>query len=384
MEILQLLGVALGLGALAGLNLYLTVFVTGLAINQHWIVLAERYESLAVLGHPAIIATAGALYVLEFFADKIPWVDSLWDSLHTVIRPIGAAFLAIQVLGETNEVFDVVVALLAGSTALLTHSVKASTRLVVNASPEPFSNIALSVTEDATVLGGLALIYFNPVIALLVLLSSLGTILYFLPKMWSSIRTRLWLIWRKLSAPADLGKAAKLSAKLPSDVDMGFSQLTVLQEKVAWGVPCLTGPGRNELVPNRFGYLVASEEEPRKLYFIAQRRMMKNSRTLELDGFKVAHEPKLLSENVVLYKPESKEKHVFLFDRSKAHLVTSIVESLEKRLASDTPSHAGKETPVPGGESPSGGAAFPNPENGMEDSENAEEQSLTKLQHAND
>jgi len=90
----NLLSVALGLACLAGINLYLTVFVTGLAIHFHWITLAPSYQSLEVLSNPVIITVAGVLYFLEFFADKIPWVDSAWDTVHTIIRPIGGAFLA--------------------------------------------------------------------------------------------------------------------------------------------------------------------------------------------------------------------------------------------------------------------------------------------------
>src|ERR1700719_4812436 len=113
MNRLDLLAAALGLAALAGINLYLTVFATGLAIHFHWIVLAPAYQSLDVLGHPAIIIVSGVLYFLEFFADKIPWVDSIWDAVHTVIRPIGGAVLAIQVLGPPSPAFTVIVALLA-------------------------------------------------------------------------------------------------------------------------------------------------------------------------------------------------------------------------------------------------------------------------------
>src|SRR5436309_16136999 len=84
METLQTLGIALGLASLAGLNLYLTVFVTGLAIQQHWIDISQTHPDLAILGHPAIVAVAGALYFIQFFADKVPWVDSLWDTVHTL------------------------------------------------------------------------------------------------------------------------------------------------------------------------------------------------------------------------------------------------------------------------------------------------------------
>src|SRR5882724_3610814 len=106
METLESLAIALGLASLAGLNLYLTVFVTGLAIQQQWIDVAQTHPDLAVLGHPAIIAVAGVLYFLQFFADKVPWVDSLWDSVHTIIRPVGGAFLAIRVLGKPDPIFD--------------------------------------------------------------------------------------------------------------------------------------------------------------------------------------------------------------------------------------------------------------------------------------
>jgi len=173
-EKLDLLAVALGLATLAGVNLYLTVFATGLAIHFHWITLAPQYQSLEVLGNPWIISIAGVLYLLEFFADKIPWVDSIWDAVHTVIRPIGGALLAIQVLGHPSPAFTVIVALLAGGTSLLTHTAKAATRLASNTSPEPISNIGLSLGEDAAVLGGLTLIHFAPLLALIVFLIAIG------------------------------------------------------------------------------------------------------------------------------------------------------------------------------------------------------------------
>src|SRR5256886_3997301 len=119
MDRLNLLSVALGLACLAGLNLYLTVFATGLAIHFHWIVLAPQYQSLAILGQPIVVIISGILFLLEFFADKIPWIDSAWDAVHTVIRPIGGALLAIQVLGHSSPTLDVLIVLLAGTTSLL-------------------------------------------------------------------------------------------------------------------------------------------------------------------------------------------------------------------------------------------------------------------------
>lgn len=332
METLQILAVALGLAGLAGVNLYLTVFVTGLAIQQHWIVLAPQYEQLSILAHPAIIVISGFLYFIEFFADKVPWVDSLWDSIHTVIRPIGGTLLAIRVLGPTHPAFDVVVALLAGSVALMTHSVKAGTRLVANGSPEPFSNIALSLAEDATVLGGLALLHFNPILALLALVLFLSAIVYFAPKLFRGIKVILWLIWKKLNAPAlaDDGSEA-LPTKLPSDFDILFTRLNLLGEKIVWAVPCISGASM-QFAPNLFGYLIATAEEPTKLYFVAKRGWSKVTETLELSGFKASHEPRFLSENLVLYSVEKKPRFVFLFDRARREKVEALAASIQERV----------------------------------------------------
>ena len=203
MERLDLLSVALGFAALAGVNLYLTVFATGLAIHFHWITLAPRYQSLEILGNPWIIGIAGVLYLLEFFADKIPWVDSIWDAVHTVIRPIGGALLAIQVLGHPSPAFTIVVALLAGGTSLITHTAKAATRLATNTSPEPVTNIGLSLGEDAAVLGGLTLMQFNPLLALIVFLVAMGVFWYFARKILRSIKRKLGLSSQKSDTPAD-------------------------------------------------------------------------------------------------------------------------------------------------------------------------------------
>jgi hypothetical protein len=202
-ERLDLLSVALGLAALAGINLYLTVFATGLAIHFHWITLGSQYQPLEVLGNPWIISIAGVLYLLEFFADKVPWVDSIWDAVHTVIRPIGGALLAIQVLGHPNPAFTVIVALLAGGTSLLAHTAKAATRLASNTSPEPLTNIALSLGEDAAVLGGLTLVHFSPVLALIIFLVCIGAFWYFARKILRSIKGKFGSTRKKLDEPAD-------------------------------------------------------------------------------------------------------------------------------------------------------------------------------------
>jgi hypothetical protein len=166
METLALLGTALGLGLASGLSLYGTVFVTGLAVHLGWIRLAPDWHGLAVLADPVVLAPAGVLFAVELLADKIPWLDSLWDGVHTVIRPIGGALLATRVLGELSPAAEVVAFLLLGGVTLTAHGAKASLRLLVNTSPEPLSNGVVSLSENLLVGAGVWLALAHPLVAL--------------------------------------------------------------------------------------------------------------------------------------------------------------------------------------------------------------------------
>jgi Domain of unknown function (DUF4126) len=343
MDRLNLLSVALGLACLAGLNLYLTVFATGLAIHFHWIALAPQYQSLSVLGQPIVITISGVLFLLEFFADKIPWIDSIWDAVHTIIRPIGGALLAIQVLGHSTPTLDVVIVLLAGTTALATHTAKATTRLLSNTSPEPFSNIALSVGEDAAVIGGLALLHYHPIIALSIFLAGLGAFFYFAPRILRAARVKLWLVWRKLNEPASFHRETSLPLNLPAKLAPIFSKHNLLGETIAWAVPCASGRGRR-LSPNIFGALVATNEEPRKLTFVGRKGSKPIAQTIELDGMTIAREPKFLSENLVIFPGAGRGlKYCFVFPRSRSVEVERIGEYLRQNLVRSSPSPAETE-----------------------------------------
>jgi nicotinamide riboside transporter PnuC len=165
MDALIFLGRTLGFSFAAGINLYATIALLGLASRYGWVALPPEYQ---VFDNSWIIGTALFLYAIEFFADKIPWVDSAWDTLHTFIRPLGGALIALTSLGEASPAMETMVALLGGTVAASTHFTKAGTRVVANASPEPVSNWLLSVGEDVFVvgLGFLALKY--PIAALTV------------------------------------------------------------------------------------------------------------------------------------------------------------------------------------------------------------------------
>lgn len=198
MHILEQLGLALGLASLAGLNLYLTVFLTGMLVRFDMLHLATKYQAIEVLGHDWVLATAGILYVVEFVADKVPWLDSLWDSIHTLIRPVGGTILAMQALGEMPAHIEVVAALLAGGAALTTHSAKAGTRLLVNHSPEPASNITLSLAEDIAVAAGTLIMVMKPILALCLFTIVLIVLWLVLPRIWRVVSRSFHVIASKL------------------------------------------------------------------------------------------------------------------------------------------------------------------------------------------
>lgn len=330
---IKLLGVALGLASLAGINLYLTVFATGLAIHYHWIALDPAYQSLAVLGHPAVIIVSGILYLLEFFADKIPWVDTAWDAVHTIIRPVGGAFLAVQVLGHPSPLFSIVVALLAGGASLITHSAKASTRLVSNASPEPVSNIALSLGEDVAVIGGLALIHHNPLIALAIILAGALAFLYFAASILRAMKARIWLTFAKLNGPAETGKTPEFPTRIPAPYASAFERHNVLKETVAWAVPCLSGPGKG-IPKNLFGVLVATKEQPRGLVFLSRKNGRAFAESLEIDRCVIERDPRFLADNILISTEAGKRpRYTFIFSRPEKLLVDRVVQDLRIRIS---------------------------------------------------
>ena len=156
----HLIALAAALGWASGLRLYAVVFLTGLAGALGWVSLPE---GLTLLQQPPMLYASGALLAVEFFADKVPWVDSLWDTVHTVIRiPAGAA-LAYAVFGGDQATWAAAAALLGGTLAATSHAAKTTTRAAANTSPEPFSNIALSLAGDALVPAMLWLAWAHPV-----------------------------------------------------------------------------------------------------------------------------------------------------------------------------------------------------------------------------
>lgn len=170
------LGRTLGFSFAAGVNLYATVAILGLAARYGWVKLPPQF---GVFNNGIVIGVAIAMYVVEFFADKIPYFDSLWDLIHTAIRPVGGALIAVATLGDASPTVEGLVALLGGTVAAGSHLTKTSTRAVVNTSPEPFSNWFLSLGEDFFVVGLGYLALQHPIAALVLATTLIGLIVVF-------------------------------------------------------------------------------------------------------------------------------------------------------------------------------------------------------------
>ena len=166
----EIVALAASVSLLAGWRLYLVVFVTGLGMKYGWVALPDQLRALDVLANNWIIGIAGIGAIAEFFADKIAWVDSAWDAIHSVIRPLGGAMLSLAIVDSANPTWQVASFLLGGGAAFFAHAGKAGARTLVNASPEPFSNVVVSTGEDVATAGLLAPAIANPIAAALIAL----------------------------------------------------------------------------------------------------------------------------------------------------------------------------------------------------------------------
>ena len=191
MHVLELLGSTLGLAFVAGIRLYATVLAVGLALHFRLLHLPPNLEALSILGHPAVLGAAMLAYTAEFLADKIPWIDTLWDAFHLLIRPMGAALLSLAAVATLDPVAQIVIILLCGGLALSAHSLKAAIRLIVNHSPEPFSNIAVSLAEDVFAIGMIWLALVHPVVTLGMLSFAVAGVLLVAPRLWRLCRVEI-------------------------------------------------------------------------------------------------------------------------------------------------------------------------------------------------
>lgn len=184
-DLTQTLALSLGAGWASGINLYATILVLGFlgATGR-----MELPEGMEVLTDPLVMFAAGFMYLVEFFTDKVPGVDTAWDTLHTFIRIPAGAILAASAVADVGAGAELAAAILGGGMAAASHATKAGTRVLINSSPEPFTNWTASVVEDFSVVAGLLLALNHPVLFLVLLASFLVLLVWLLPKLWRGIK----------------------------------------------------------------------------------------------------------------------------------------------------------------------------------------------------
>ena len=208
-QLSQTLALSMGAAWASGINLYATILMIGLMGMTGNIQLPPGLE---ILTNPMVLFAAGVMYITEFVADKVPGVDTGWDALHTFIRIPAGAMLAAGAIGDVTPALSLAAAIMGGGLAAGTHATKAGSRVLINTSPEPFTNWTASVTEDVAVIAGLWTALHHPTLFLLLLFVFILLMIWLLPKMWRGVKT----IFRKLGEWFG-GKKAASAATLPTD-----------------------------------------------------------------------------------------------------------------------------------------------------------------------
>ncbi len=191
--LIQTISLTMGVAWASGINLYAALAMLGIAGAGGYV---ELPESLAIVEDPLVIIAAGFMYCVEFFADKTPGVDTAWDGLHTFIRIPAGALLAAGAVGDVSPALAVVAGILGGGVSAATHATKAGTRVLINTSPEPFTNWFASIAEDIAVFAGLWAALSHPVIFLVLLVAFLLFLCWFLPKIWRGVAA----VFRRIAA----------------------------------------------------------------------------------------------------------------------------------------------------------------------------------------
>jgi hypothetical protein len=186
MEMIQNLALAGGLSWASGLRLYLTIFIVGMLAKFGYIPLPD---SLSILTNTIVLSVAGVLALIEFLADKIPYVDSAWDSIQTFIRIPAGALLAMGAISSADPMIATITALLGGTLAGATHATKAGSRALINTSPEPVSNIAASLGEESMLLTGGWLVFAHPAVFIGLLFGFVLLLFWLLPKLWRGVKS---------------------------------------------------------------------------------------------------------------------------------------------------------------------------------------------------
>jgi hypothetical protein len=309
-----------------------------------------------------VLIIAGAIYIAEFIADKVPWFDSLWDAVHTLVRPLGAAVLGATAIGSFDPQMVIIASLCAG-TALSSHSTKAGARLVANHSPEPFSNIALSLVEDVFVVIGVWLALAHPLVMLILVVTFLALFCWFAPKAFRLIRVELiaafsvlkmfyvfvkqyfsgWFGQPQMAGAGSTGNIAfntnesnfygdgsesELVEKLPEKYLFHLDNHNPLLDTVGC-IRCVAGKGVKGL-RNSVGYLHLSDD---KILFVTRKWFRFRSYEIERRHIEDIHFKKKLLLNRIIVKTVGKQTQFFFFkDISKrSEKVFGILQPHQKK-----------------------------------------------------
>ena len=205
------LALTMGTAWAAGINLYATIAVLGILGTTGNVVLPEQ---LTILQDPMVIGAAALMYLVEFFADKTPGMDTAWDAIHSFIRIPAGVMLAAGAVGEVNPSVVIAAGILGGGIAATTHTIKAGSRVLINTSPEPFSNWTASVLEDVAVIGGIWTMLHYPLAFLLFFVAFLLLAIWFLPKIWTGVKTVFQTLTRFFSGKKN-GEHIKETDNIP-------------------------------------------------------------------------------------------------------------------------------------------------------------------------
>ena len=313
MDALAKLSSLMGLSLTSGINLYATVAVVGIVTKFDMIQgLPPEFDAF---NNGLVIFVALILYFCEFAADKVPGFDSLWDSVHTIIRPFGAALISLTVVGDAAPPIEVVAALLGASLAMGTHAAKTGTRLVINTSPEPFSNIGMSVLEDAGVVGMSLLVMSHPYIALAVSLIFLILLVTYGPGLFRGTLFVIKAIPIKVMSAFGGEKDAVLKEDLPDSLEEAVDAELSKGEEAKVSLAChaqkIKKCGRN-----RKGYFILTDK---RLLFAFRRLFRSNIRQWNLaDLDKPGLQERFLMDTLRLKGDGKFLRFIFLKNRASA------------------------------------------------------------------
>jgi len=334
MHVIQLLGTVMGLAFVAGINLYATILSVGLGLRYGFIDLPPDLAALSILSHPYVLWAAGIMYAVEFFADKVPWVDTLWDSIHTFIRPFGAAILGVTAIGEVDPAVEIAVFLLCGGVALSTHFTKAGTRLVVNQSPEPFSNIALSMVEDFFAVVGSLLAVTHPTLMIVIVLAFLVCFGWLAPRIFRLVRVEAFgvvALFRARFGSTDTPDKPTLHDRPPDGYVGHLPEGFFSKREGGFCVRCASGkgidPGRNYA-----GYLCLVDD---LLFFMTRKFFRTQKYDINMAEVKdLVFEQKFLFDRLIFYTG-NKTRYLYLFKdkHDRGQKILKVLERLRSKKA---------------------------------------------------